>query len=165
MQIAELNALDQDSFVNALGWVFENSPWVAARAWACRPFSNVASLHSAMSGEIEKASEAEQLSLLRSHPDLGTRARIGSASAAEQAGAGLDSLTEEEFERLHRLNSVYKTKFGFPFLLAIKGSRKIDILSSLEQRIGHSRDNEYREALRQVYRIAEFRLRDTIVDY
>jgi 2-oxo-4-hydroxy-4-carboxy-5-ureidoimidazoline decarboxylase len=165
MQIAELNALDRDSFVNALGWVFEDSPWVAARAWACRPFSNVENLHSAMTAEVEKASEEEQLALLRSHPDLGTRARVGTASAAEQAGAGLDSLTEEEFEQLHRLNSVYKTRFGFPFLLAVKGSTKIDILRSLEQRVGHSRDIEYREALRQVYRIAEFRLRDTIVDY
>jgi 2-oxo-4-hydroxy-4-carboxy-5-ureidoimidazoline decarboxylase len=165
MQIAELNALDRDSFVKVLGWVFENSPWVAARAWAGRPFLNADSLHSAMTAEVEKASEAEQLALLRSHPDLGTRARIGSASAAEQAGAGLDSLTEEEFKQLHRLNSVYKAKFGFPFLLAVKGSAKIDILYSLEQRIGHSRDIEYHEALRQVYRIAEFRLRGTIVDY
>ena len=165
MQIAELNVLDRNGFVNALGWVFENSPWVAARAWACRPFSTVENLYLAMTAEVEKASEAEQLSLLRSHPDLGTRARIGTASAAEQAGAGLDSLTEAEFEQLHRLNSMYKTRFGFPFLFAVKGSRKIDILRSLEQRIGHSRDVEYREALRQVYRIAEFRLRDTIGDY
>jgi 2-oxo-4-hydroxy-4-carboxy-5-ureidoimidazoline decarboxylase len=164
MQIAELNALDRDGFVKALGWVFENSPWVAARVWASRPFMNVTTLHSAMTAEVEKASDAEQLALLRSHPDLGTRARIGAASAAEQSGAGLDSLTGEEFEELHRLNSVYKTRFGFPFLLAVKGSSKIDILRSLEQRIGHSRDVEYREALRQVYRIAEFRLRDTIVD-
>jgi 2-oxo-4-hydroxy-4-carboxy-5-ureidoimidazoline decarboxylase len=162
MQIRELNALDRDSFIIALGWVFENSPWVAARVWARRPFQNVENLHSAMIAEVESASEAEQLALLRSHPDLGTRARIGHASSAEQAGAGLDCLTAEEFELLQRLNSGYKTKFGFPFLLAVKGSTKIDIIRSLQQRIGQPHDVEYREALQQVYRIAEFRLRDTI---
>ena len=162
MEFAELNSLDQDGFVRAIGWVFENSPWVAARAWFRRPFATVESLHAAMTAEVESASEAEQLALLRSHPDLGTRARVGTASAAEQAGAGLDALTPEEFERLHQLNSEYKAKFGFPFLLAVKGRTKLDILRGLEQRIERPRDVEYQEALGQVYRIAEFRLRDTI---
>jgi len=162
MQIAELNKVEQTGFVNALGWVFENSPWVAARAWFRRPFSSLETLHAAMTAEVESAPEAEQLQLLRSHPDLGTRARMADASAAEQAGAGLDSLTAEEFEHLQQLNSTYKEKFGFPFLLAVKGSTKIDIMRSLEQRIGQPRDVEYREALRQVYRIAEFRLRETL---
>jgi 2-oxo-4-hydroxy-4-carboxy-5-ureidoimidazoline decarboxylase len=162
MQITELNGLDQEGFVSAIGWAFENSPWVAARAWFRRPFSSVESLLAALTAEVESASAAERLALLRSHPDLGTRARIGDASAAEQAGAGLDSLTAEEFERLQRLNSDYKSKFGFPFLLAVKGSTKIGIMRSLEQRIDQPHELEYREALRQVYRIAEFRLREAV---
>jgi 2-oxo-4-hydroxy-4-carboxy-5-ureidoimidazoline decarboxylase len=162
MEIAELNTLDQDSFVNEVGWVFEDSPWVAARAWFHRPFSTPESLHAAMTAEVESASEAEQVQLLRSHPDLGTRARIADASASEQARAGLDSLTTREFEHLQQLNSAYKDKFGFPFLLAVKGSTKSDIVRSLEQRISQPREIEFREALRQVYRMAEFRLRDML---
>jgi len=162
MQLAEINALEQDAFVEAIGWVFENSPWVAARVWAARPFSCVEALHTAMISEVEAASEEEQLALLRSHPDLGTRARIGSASAAEQARVGLDSLTAEEFDRITRLNAAYRSKFGFPFLFAVKGSTKLDILCSLEQRLNESPEAEHREALRQVYRIAEFRLLDSI---
>ena len=102
------------------------------------------------------------MALLRAHPDLGTRARISAASTAEQSGAGLDRLTPDEFERLQRLNSAYRDKFGFPFLFAVKGSTKYDILQALERRIQASPDAERQEALRQVYRIAEFRLRDTI---
>lgn len=162
MTIADLNALDRDSFVAAIGWAFEHSPWVAGRAWAARPFANVEALHAAMVRQVEAADADEQLGLLRAHPDLGTRARISAASTEEQAGAGLDRLTEEEFERLQRLNSAYRDKFGFPFLYAVKGSTKHDILRALEQRLAATHAQEHQEALRQVYRIAEFRLRDAV---
>jgi len=99
---------------------------------------------------------------LCAHPDLGTRARISAASTGEQAGAGLDRLTPEEFERLHEMNSAYHHKFGFPFLFAVRGSTKYDILQALEQRLEVPPEQEFREALRQVYRIAGFRLRDTL---
>jgi OHCU decarboxylase len=161
--LAKLNSLDCQGFVDAIGWVFEDSPWVAERAWANRPFSCVESLLSTMIAEVEAASGQEQLNLLRAHPDLGTRVRIGTASAAEQAGAGLDSLTDEEFHRIRELNSSYREKFGFPFLFAVKGSTKIDILRNIEQRIHTEPEAEYQEALRQVYRIAEFRLRDAVI--
>jgi 2-oxo-4-hydroxy-4-carboxy-5-ureidoimidazoline decarboxylase len=161
--LGELNSLDCPGFVKAIGWVFEDSPWVAERAWVRRPFSCIESLLSTMIAEVEAASEQEQLSLMRAHPDLGARVRVGSASAGEQAGAGLDSLTEEEFQRIRALNSAYRAKFGFPFLLAVKGSTKADILRNLEQRMERPPETEYREALAQVFRIAEFRLRETVL--
>jgi 2-oxo-4-hydroxy-4-carboxy-5-ureidoimidazoline decarboxylase len=162
MTIGELNALDRAEFVAALGWVFEDSPWVAERAWSARPFAGVEALHAAMIGQLAQAKCEEQLALLRAHPDLGSRARISRASACEQAGAGLDHLTPHEFEHLHQLNSAYRKKFGFPFLFAVRGTTKHDILLALEKRLEASPENEYEEALRQVHRIARFRLLETI---
>jgi 2-oxo-4-hydroxy-4-carboxy-5-ureidoimidazoline decarboxylase len=158
MTIEALNALDCAHFVETVGWVFEHSPWVAERAWVARPFTDVDALQGAMVDQVEHASAEEQLALLRAHPDLGTRARVSDASAAEQAGAGLDQLTPAEFERLLVLNKAYRDKFGFPFLFAVKGSSKHDILAALERRVASSRDEEYRVALAQVYRIARFRI-------
>ena len=163
MTLDELNALDRGAFVTAVGWVFEHSPWVAQRAWNLRPFATVDALHQAMVDQVEAAAPAEQLALLRAHPDLGSRAKISDASTAEQAGAGLDSLTPGEFERLHRLNGQYRAKFGFPFLLAVKGCTKHEILRALSERLESAVDAEYREALREVYRIARFRLEDKVV--
>ena len=162
MKLAEWNAMDRESFVEALGWIFEDSPWVAERAWSSGPFRDLGALHAAMVQRVEEAPREEQLALLRSHPDLGTRARISEASSGEQAGAGLQELTAEEFARLDRLNRAYKEKFSFPFLFAVKGSTKYDILQALERRLENPADVEFAEALRQVYRIAEFRLRDTV---
>ena len=162
MTLAELNSLDRAGFVEAIGWVFEDSPWVAEHVYDGRPFPSIRVLHGVMVAQVEVAPPGLQLALLRAHPDLGTRARVSTASAAEQAGAGLDRLTPEEFERLARLNSAYRDKFGFPFLYAVKGSTKYDILQALERRLGSSPEEEHREALRQVYRIAEFRLRDIL---
>jgi 2-oxo-4-hydroxy-4-carboxy-5-ureidoimidazoline decarboxylase len=162
MTVAELNTLDREHFVAAIGWVFEHSPWVAERAWAARPFATLEALHRAMIAQLEAASPEEQLALLRAHPDLGARARISAASTDEQAGAGLDRLTPEEFERLRSLNSAYRDKFGFPFLFAVRGSKKYDILKALQRRLEAAPEAEFREALRQVHSIAEFRLRDTV---
>jgi 2-oxo-4-hydroxy-4-carboxy-5-ureidoimidazoline decarboxylase len=160
LTIEDLNLFGRDAFVKAVGWVFEDSPWVADRAWERRPFADLDGLQEAMIKQVEQAPPGEQLELLRAHPDLATRSRVTSASSHEQAGAGLDHLTPEEFKRLARMNSEYRGKFGFPFLFAVKGSTKYDILQALEQRLESSRDAEYQEALRQVYRIAGFRLRD-----
>ena len=162
MTTADLNSLEQVDFVAAIGWVFEHSPWVAERAWDARPFANVEDLHRAMVAQVEQALPDEQLGLLRAHPDLGTRARVSEASSAEQAGAGLDQLTQAEFERLRALNETYRDKFGFPFLFAVKGSTKHEILNALERRVRSPREEEYRVALDQVYRIARFRLEDTL---
>ena len=168
MTLDELNLLDRGPFVSAIGWVFEHSPWVAERAWAGRPFPHLDALHKAMVKQVETASREEQVALLRAHPDLGTRARISDApisdaSRAEQAGVGLDKLTTNEFEQLQQLNALYRDKFGFPFLYAVKGSTKHDILRSLRERVGEPAEREFQAALQQVYRIARFRLEDTIL--
>lgn len=158
--MAELNALDRVAFVEALGWIFEQSPWVAERVWDARPFASLDRLHAAMIEEVERATAPERLALLQAHPDLGARAGLSPASTEEQAGAGLDSLTPSEFERLNRLNAAYRGRFGLPFLLAVKGTTKHDVLRALEARMEASPGEEYREAFQQVYRIARFRLEE-----
>jgi 2-oxo-4-hydroxy-4-carboxy-5-ureidoimidazoline decarboxylase len=162
MTLARLNSLDRAAFVEAIGWVFELSPWVAEQVSGARPYPSIERLHEAMVNQVETAPADRQLALLRGHPDLGTRLRISAASTVEQAGAGLDRLTQNEFERLQSLNSAYHEKFGFPFLFAVKGSTKYDIFEALERRLAATPEEERREALRQVYRIAEVRLRETI---
>jgi 2-oxo-4-hydroxy-4-carboxy-5-ureidoimidazoline decarboxylase len=158
----EVNACDRAGFVSRVGWVFEHSPWVAERAWARKPFRSRDELHAEMTAQMAAASPEEQLSLLRAHPDLGARIKMSDASTNEQAGAGLDSLTLEEFQRLRRLTARYRDKFGFPFLYAVKGGTKHDILKALEARLPSSREQELAEALRQVARIARFRLEELI---
>jgi OHCU decarboxylase len=162
MTLVELNACDAPRFVAALGWVFEGSPWVAERAWKHRPFASVTQLHSVMVAEVATAAPTEQFALLAVHPDLGTRAKMTESSAKEQSGAGLDHLTAAELERLQRLNAAYRQKFGFPFLFAVKGSTKHDVLAALQRRLEAARDDELAEALRQVARIARFRLEEAI---
>jgi len=166
MTLVELNARDRGGFVDAIGWVFEHSPWVAERAWEQRPFTTIERLHDAMSRVVADASPAEQLALLCAHPELGV-ARVQSeplstASRLEQAGAGLDALRGDELERLRALNAAYREKFGFPFLYAVKGSTTRDVLNALERRLTSMRDAEHQEALRQVYRIARFRLEEAV---
>lgn len=160
--LAELNACDRGRFVQAIGWVFEHSPWVAERAWERRPFASLDGLHQAMALEVSGAPLQEQLALLRAHPDLGSRARMSDSSAAEQSGTGLDRTTPAEFERLQRLNAAYRQKFGFPFLFAVKGSTTHQVLAALDERLPATRDAEFAEALRQASRIAQFRLEEAI---
>jgi OHCU decarboxylase len=153
MTLEALNAMDQSAFTDAVGWVFEHSPWVAERAWPSRPFTDIATLHREMVGQVEAASPEEQLALLRAHPDLGSRAELSRASATEQAAFDFD-------QRFIATNQSYRDKFGFPFLYAVKGSTKYDILRALELRLPSDRDAEFAEALRQVYKIAAFRLQE-----
>jgi 2-oxo-4-hydroxy-4-carboxy-5-ureidoimidazoline decarboxylase len=157
-----LNASNRDGFVDAVGWVFEHSPWVAEQAWSQRPFRSLDALLQVMTAAVANADRELQLELLRAHPDLGARARMSDASTGEQTGAGLDHLSRDEFDRLQRLNTAYRERFGFPFLFAVKGSTRHDVLAALERRLGCSVVEEFDEALRQVYRIAEFRLRDAL---
>jgi len=161
--LADLNAGNQDAFVAALGGVVEDAPWVAAHAWERRPFGSVDALHRAMMEALSAAGGDAQLAVLRAHPDLGARARMSDASMGEQAGAGLDRLTPAEFATLERLNAAYREAFGFPFLLAVKGATTHDVLAALERRRHASRDEEFAEALRQVARIARFRLESLVV--
>ena len=161
-----INAFDRTVFAAAFGGVFEHSPWVAERAWEARPFDNVAQLHRAMVRAMEAATPAEQLALIRAHPELAGKAAIAgeltAASASEQKGAGLDRCTAEEFARLHALNSAYRDKFGFPFIVAVRGHTRTSILAEMARRLSHGVEEEHAEALRQIARIARFRLDDLV---
>ena len=154
--------MTRSEFVELLGGVYERSPWVAERAWQRRPFASVEQLHAAMVTAVSAARPEEQVALLRAHPDLGTRARLSDASVGEQAGAGLDSLTPAEFNRLQQLNTAYRARFDFPFLFAVRGSTKYDVLEALASRLLAVPDDELVEALRQVFQIAWFRLQDAV---
>ena len=162
MTLDELNAKDRRAFVDAIGWVFEHSPWVAEGVWDERPFATLEALHSAMTAAVASAPAEAQLALLRAHPDLGTHTEMSEASRREQAGAALAALRREELERIRALNTAYREKFGFPFLYAVKGSTPRDILNALERRLPSTRDAEHQEALRQVNRIARFRLEEIL---
>ena len=162
MTIEDLNEKSREAFANAIGSAFEQSPWVAWRGWARRPFASLDDLHAALTSVVAAADADEQLALLRAHPDLGTRAGMSTASEQEQAGAGLTRLTSDDRDQLTALNAVYTKKFGFPFIYAVKGATKQDILDALNRRLGSSREDEIAEALHQVYRIARFRLEAVI---
>jgi 2-oxo-4-hydroxy-4-carboxy-5-ureidoimidazoline decarboxylase len=157
-----LNAMSLSDFVNELGGIFEHSPWVALGAYARRPFGMLEQLHSAMTEVVEKAGEDKQLALIRAHPDLAGKAALAGDltehSKSEQTGAGLDKLSKAEYQRFHDLNNAYKEKFGFPFILAVKGHTKDSILESFEKRLPHTPDAERKTALKQIYKIAGLRL-------
>lgn len=156
--LEQINNMTADEFVAAYGGIFEHSPWVASRAWHHRPFHTLNHLRAALDREVQKATYDEQLTLIRAHPDLGTRAKVSTESANEQAGAGLDRLTMEEYQALQELNTSYMETFGFPFILAVKGSDKAEIIAALERRLHSSPKDEFAEALRQIYLIARNRL-------
>lgn len=157
-----LNTLSEPDFVARLGGVFESSPWVAERAYPKRPFGDPLELHAAMCQEVAAAGEAAQLDLIRAHPDLAGKAAVAgeltAASSEEQAGAGLDRLTAEEYRRFHDLNSRYRERFGFPFILAVKGHDKTSILAAFEARLPNDANTERKTALEQIYTIARLRL-------
>jgi 2-oxo-4-hydroxy-4-carboxy-5-ureidoimidazoline decarboxylase len=162
MTLDEINSFDAAQFVERVGWVYEHSPWVAERAAEDRPFQTFDHLCEAMNARVRMASREEQRALLCAHPDLGTRARVSPSSAKEQAGGGLDRLTRQEYDRLSQLNNDWKDKFGFPFLYAVKGSDKFAIMEAMERRLHASPEEEFAEALRQVFRIARYRLEEIV---
>lgn len=162
MTIAAVNALDRADFVARFGAVYEHSPWVAEATSEERPFGSRAELEQAMRDAVLTASRDRQLELLRAHPRLGTRLQLTSYSQAEQSGAGIASATDGDRETLARLNRDYEDKFGFPFILAVRGATLPVILESCRTRVGHDAATEFDEALRQVLRIAHFRLADLV---
>jgi OHCU decarboxylase len=164
LTITDVNTLSEEAFTELFEGIFEASGWVAKRAYASRPFSSLNDMHAAMWRQVEEASPAEQLQLLRAHPDLGSRARMSGTSANEQSRAGLDHLTMGEYTELTALNNKYRDKFGFPFLFAVKGINKLDIMAALRRRLQSTPDAEHQEALAQVRRIAAFRLNEMIME-
>jgi 2-oxo-4-hydroxy-4-carboxy-5-ureidoimidazoline decarboxylase len=159
---AETNALDRAGFVARFGGIFEHSPWVAERAWAARPFADLAALHGAMLRAMRAGSEAEKTALLRAHPELAGReakeGRLTDASTGEQKSAGLDRLAPEEMRRLAELNAAYRAKFGFPFIIAVRARTKERILAEFARRLARTPTEEFETALGEVETIARIRL-------
>lgn len=162
MSIADVNAMSPKAFLEAFGDVAEHSPWVAREADASRPFARREALVKHFETAIRAANRDAQLALLRAHPDLATRAKLTDDSTKEQAGAGLNTLTAEEFARFTDLNTHYKQRFGFPFIFAVKGATKHMILDSFEARVGNDPQVEFETALQQVCRIFRFRIEDRV---
>jgi 2-oxo-4-hydroxy-4-carboxy-5-ureidoimidazoline decarboxylase len=162
LTLAAVNRMGRDEFVGAFGGIFEHSPWVADAAWRVAPFSSLVALHEAMVAAVRSALPERQLDLIRAHPDLaGKAARSGAitaASVSEQAGAGLLSLSDDEYDRIHRLNIAYRKRFGFPFIVAVRQHDKASLLAAFERRLSHSRADEIESALGQIFTIARFRL-------
>ncbi|MGA0234253.1 MAG: 2-oxo-4-hydroxy-4-carboxy-5-ureidoimidazoline decarboxylase [Alphaproteobacteria bacterium] len=166
MKVKDINGLGADEFETAFGDIAEESPWVAAHAFASAPFQSRESLIDAFSNALMDADDEDRLAVICAHPDLAGKlaaaGRLTEDSTAEQASAGLDSLTDAEREEFTALNESYKARFGFPFILAVKGATKIQILESFRERLPKDRETEFNEALKQVCRIMSFRLTDRI---
>lgn len=160
--LAQVNVMSVPDFTAAFGDVAEHSPWVAEQALAKRPFASRDGMIEAFVAAVKAAPEAMQLSLIRAHPDLATKARLTDDSTREQAGAGLNTLTADEFARFTELNTAYKARFGFPFIFAVKGATKHMILESFESRVNNSKEAEFDMALQQVCRIFRFRIEDRV---
>ncbi|NHW39643.1 2-oxo-4-hydroxy-4-carboxy-5-ureidoimidazoline decarboxylase [Paenibacillus aceris] len=156
--------MTQDGFVDAFGPLFEHSPWVAERTWSSRPFATRQDLISSLEREVWRADQEQQLALLRAHPDLGTRVRMTDHSVQEQAGAGLNQLSLEEYEQFIQLNKLYTDAFQFPFIMAVKGQTKETIREALSHRIHREVEEERIQALQEVCKIGRFRLEALLVN-
>lgn len=169
--LEQLNAAETSAFIAALHGIYEHSPWIPERAALQRPFRNLTAFKLALHKVVTDASRAEQLGLIRAHPELAGRAAIAgeltAESTGEQAKAGLNLCTPEEFARLQQLNADYNAKFGFPFILAVKGPTgagltRQQIIATFARRLRNQPEDELREALRQIGRIAEMRINDLL---
>lgn len=166
VDLAALNAASAADFAAALHGIYEHSPWIAARAASLRPFASRYALLDALQGVVLAAARDEQLALIRAHPELAgkaaVRGELTAESTREQAGAGLASCTQAEFDRLQQLNRDYNARFGFPFILSVKGHDRASILRQFERRAVAEPDEELITALREIARIAEFRLLERV---
>ncbi len=169
LTLQSLNAADRAAFVGLLEGIYEHSPWIAERAHAQSPFKSLVHLKQALADVVRHASEVEQLGLIRAHPELAGKAMVSKTLTAEstneQGKAGLTDCTPEEFARLQQLNADYNAKFGFPFILAVRGPRglglsRAEIIATFARRLNHHPDFERAECLRNIHRIAEIRLND-----
>lgn len=161
-KLADLNEKSQSDFTDAIGTIYEHSPWIPEEAWNARPFANISDLKDEMIKIVNEADIEKKLDLLRAHPDLGGRVKMTDESVQEQQGAGLDQLTEEEHTEVLSMNEQYTTKFGFPFIIAVKGHDKESIMSEMKKRVSNDREIELSTALEEIYKIAGFRLDDLV---
>ena len=160
--INKINKLPKSEFIKVFANIFENAGWIAEELYNKKPFNNFEELSSKMLNIFESAEKEKQLKILKDHPDLANKTKISSLtpdSLKEQTSAGLDQCTEEEFNEFKKLNDSYK-KFGFPFILAVKGKTKNEILNNFRKRISSNPEKEFNEAINQVKQIAILRLKD-----
>lgn len=161
--IDKLNKLSRSEFVEIFANIFEKTKWIAEKLYNQKPFDDFKDLCSKMLGIFETASKETQLKILEVHPDLADKITVNlltSNSRSEQSNAGLDQCSEEEFNEFKNLNKSYRQKYGFPFVIAVKGKNKIEILSEFRKRILNSVDEEFNEAIIQVSKIANLRLNE-----
>jgi 2-oxo-4-hydroxy-4-carboxy-5-ureidoimidazoline decarboxylase len=157
-KIDDLNHLNSEEFVNRLVGIFEDTPEIARRVWYKRPFTDLEALSQSMADEVQTLSLAEQLALIRAHPDLGSQAKMAAASVKEQVGAGLDRLTANEYQEFQQLNQAYQERFDFPFIIAVKNHTKASILEAFRMRLDHTVEAERERAIAEIIQIARFRL-------
>ena len=158
--INKINKLPESEFIKVFANIFENARWIAEELYKQKPFGDFNELSSKMMNIFEMSSKEKKLKILNDHPDLGNKTKISSLSVdslKEQKNAGLDQCTKEEFNEFKKLNDAYK-KFGFPFIFAVKGKSKIEILNNFRTRINSKPQIEFEEAIRQVKKIASLRL-------
>ena len=160
--INKINKLSKSEFIKVFANIFENARWIAEELHNQKPFNNFEELSSKMLNIFETATKEKQLKILNAHPDLASKTKINLLtpdSLKEQTSVGLDQCTEEEFNEFEKLNDSYK-KFGFPFILAVKGKTKIEILNNFKKRISSDPETEFDEAIKQVKLIASLRLEE-----
>lgn len=164
--LEQLNKMPREAFEAALSGIFEHASWVAEQAADARPFATVDALFATMRDIVATAGDVRQLALINAHPELAgkaaVRGELTAESTREQSGAGLAQCTREEFDKLQRLNAAYREKFGFPFILAVRGYDRADIIANFEARVNNGREEELRASLEQIYRIARFRIDDFV---
>lgn len=162
LRLDELNRMDRSDFTQAIGGIFEHSPWIAEQVYGSRPFASLSALYDSMIAVVRGADTDRQMKLISAHPDLaGKAAREGSMTAdsqVEQSGAGLDRLSEVEYADFQRLNNAYRTKFGIPFIICVRRHGKDSILRQFERRLDNGHAAERKVALDEIFRIAALRL-------
>jgi len=165
--IADLNACSRDDFVAAIGNVFEYSPWIAEQATLARPFDGVQQLFDAMKTVVDQAAPELRLALIKGHPDLANKAQraagLTAESSAEQNGAGLDRLSDAEFEAFERINSVYRTKFDIPYIVCARRHTRDSILHDFEHRLPNDTATEVQNSINEIYQIAALRVAELVV--
>ncbi|ALC82266.1 2-oxo-4-hydroxy-4-carboxy-5-ureidoimidazoline decarboxylase [Bacillus capparidis] len=160
--LSELNRMSPNEFSDTLAHIYEESPWVAILTEKQRPYSSLAELTEAMKKIVQYSDREKKETLLNSHPRLGDRKQMSNDSVKEQKNAGLASLNDDEYELFLQLNHAYDEKFGFPFILAVKGKTKDEIQQAIHSRLQNGRDIEFETALNEVFKIASFRLQEKI---
>ena len=160
--IDKFNKLSKPEFISIFGNVFEKTEWIAERCYDSKPYNNIDELFLKMMEVFEKTEKEKHLEILNAHPNLAVEKKLTEDSKNEQKNASLNQCTDEEFIEFKKLNEEYKKKFGFPFIIAVKGKNKEEILNSFRQRITNNINLEFEEAKKQVKKIASFRLSEII---